>query len=291
MPYLGSEGSIQFQRVPPEPVVIPTTALNVSGNYVTVDYDDWLAGEEVYLVHSSGYVQGYVHRDPLDRIYFHSTRDGALSNNNATRLSLSGVSTSKPVILAANINSAQRSTLSSLQSTLSATTFEKTLRAWPTTDNTFKGQATSNPWLLQGQLRNWELERSAPEIDVGALGEKFGTAIKSTVSGSGTLDFIIQLYSRENYTDVDPLLRLVQLTEQGSQAKARFYLKQPSLAVACVNSTVNSTSNATPVYAAVFFAATLLITSSSVRVSSDEFVYGSANFITTGPIRLLTAAA
>lgn len=284
MAYLGHEGVIQLRRNSPEPVVVPTSALNIAGNYVVVDYDDWLLGEEVYLIHAAGTVQGYAHRDALDRIYLHTTRAGALSNSSNTLRSFSAVSTSKPVVLAANINSSQLSTLVAFQATLSSLTYERRIRGWPTTAGVLQAQATANPWMLQGSLRSWELSRSAPEIDTGSLGDKFSTVIKSAISGSGSLDFIVQLYSRENYSDVDPLLRFVQLTEQGSTAGVKFYMKQQSAG----GSRVDHQGQSVYPSAALYFKADIVITTSSVSVSAEDKVGGSANFVTTGPIRLLS---
>lgn len=286
MAYLGKDGIIQLQRTAPEPVVVSPSAVNVGSNYVTVDYDDWFLAEEVTLIHASGTLTGYVHRDQLDRIYLHTTRDGALSNDVGTRKSFSAVSVSKPLVLVANANATQLSTLTTFQATLTTLTQEKRLRGWPTTNATFKSQATANPWKLQGQLRSWDLSRSAPEIETGSIGDKFTTAIKSVVSGSGSIDFVIDLYSRENTNDVDPLLRLVQLTEQGSTAKAKFYLKRQTPSAICAS----ITPTITPVATSIFFSTTILLTSSSVNIAADNLVAGSANFVTTGPIRLLSEA-
>lgn len=284
MAYLGRDGVIKLQRSAPEPIVVPPSAINVAGSYVTVDYDDWFLAEEVSLIHASGVLTGFVHRDTLDRIYLHTTRAGALANDAGTRKAFTGVSVAKPVVLAANANATQLSSLATFQATLTTLTAERRLRGWPTANATFQAQATANPWNLQGQLRSWSLSRSAPEIETGSIGDKFATNIKSVVSGSGDLDFVVNLYSRENHNDVDPLLRLVQLTEQGSIATCKFYLKKTSAPAVCANQSPVTT----PIAAALFFQATILITASSMNVSAEDLVAGSASFVTTGPIRLLS---
>lgn len=283
MAYLGRHGVIQLQRSAPEPIVVPPSAVSITGNYVTVDYDDWFLADEVSLIHSSGTLTGFLHRDTLDRIYLHTTRAGALSNTDATRKSFSAVSVSKPVILVSGANATQLSTLSTFQATLTTLSVEKRLRGWPAISITYTSQATANPWNLQGQLRSWSLNRSAPEIETGSLGDEFQTNIKSVVSGSGELDFVVDLYAKENTNDIDPLLRLVQLTEQGATAKCKFYLKQTSPVV----NYSNQGSTVTTMGAALFFNATILLTATSINVSAEDLVAGSANFVTTGPIRLL----
>lgn len=285
MAYLGREGLLLLKRAAPEPVVVPTAAINKTQNYITVEYDDWLLGEEVYLIHSSGVISGFAHRDELDRIYLHETAEDALINIPATRYSFSSVSLARPVVLAANINYVQAETLSAFQYTLLAVAFEKRLISWPSVYAEFVSEATANPWQLQGNMRSWELSRSAPELDIGSLGDKFATFMKNTVSGSGTMDFVVDLYSQNYAQSVDPMLRLVQLTEAGSNGTARFHLKQSTQkTVQVINEIIKK-----PVNAAVYFKAEILITSSSISTSAQDLIYASADFVTTGPIRLLSS--
>lgn len=284
MAYLGNSGFLKLKRTAPDPIVVPASAVNVVNNYVTVNYDDWLLTEDVHLIYAGGFVNGYAHRDTLDRIYLHSTVQGALSNSNDTRLTLIDVSVDSPIILAASINASQRSALETFATTLTSVTTERRLRAWPQITSTIRSLATVNPWQLQGELKSWQLTRSAPEIDTTALGDEFSSAIKAVVSGSGSFDFLIDLYSSTNQSDVDPLLRLVHLTERGSTAEARFYLKGQTSYETCAG----LPDQRTRVNQSVFFYSQILITECSVEVGAEDMVAGSANFVTTGPIRLLT---
>lgn len=282
MAFLGYNGIVTLQRTSPEPVIVPAIAVNKGSHYITVNYDDWLFAEEVFIIHSTGVLGGMIYRDPLDRIFFHTTRDGALSNRNETRILLSSVDTTKPVVLVASSNATQRFLLSSFQTTLSSisTTSETRLRAWPAVAAAHIAAATENPWRIQGEMKKWEFSRTASEIDTGSLGEKFGTHIKSTVSGSGTMDFIVDIYDSSDRNDIDAMLRLVQLTEYGSAGSARFYLKQASR-----ESYENGRLGAN---ASIFFETSILITSSGIQVSVDGAVEASASFVTTGEIRLLS---
>lgn len=282
MAYIGNKGIVKFQRSAPEPVVVPAAAVIKASNYVTVNYDDWLLAEQVTLVHLGGTLQGYVFRDELDRIYLHSTRAGALANTVGTRLSFSAVDVTKPVILAANANSNQIQVLSTLVASLTAATSETPLRAWPASASSYKAAATANPLTVQGDLRRWEFSRSAPEVDTSALGDRFGTAIKSVITGSGSFDFLVNFYWDNTEADVDRLLRAVQLTDEGSVATTRFYLKQTTAAAQCAD------SSRTLVTSALYFKSSILITASSINVSAEDLIAGSANFVTTGPIRLLS---
>jgi hypothetical protein len=281
MAYLGYNGIVTLQRTQPEPIVVPASAVNKTSNFVAVGYDDWLFAEHVYLIHAAGSLNGYIHRDSLDRIYFHQNIDGALSNSSATLISLSTVNVTKPVVLVCNSNSTQRTTLGTFITSLSTISSETRLRAWPSTNNSFKSQATENPFKIQGELRRWQLSRTASEIDTGVIGERFGSYVKATVTGSGTMDFIVNLYSSANKNDVDPMLRLVQLTEQGSSGSARFYLKQATVEV--------DDADTSPVTSSLFFQSSILITTCAVDVDNSDIVTGSASFVTTGPIRLLSS--
>jgi len=281
MAYLGYNGIVTLQRTQPEPIVVPASSVNKTSNFVTVGYDDWLFAEHVYLIHAAGSLNGYIHRDSLDRIYFHENIDGAISNISATLIPLSTVNVTKPVVLVCNSNSTQRTTLSTFVTSLSTISSETRLRAWPSTSNSFKSQATENPFKIQGELRRWQLARTASEIDTGVIGERFGSYVKATVTGSGTMDFIVNLYSSANKNDVDPMLRLVQLTEQGSTGNARFYLKQATVEV--------DDADSSPVTSSLFFQSSILITTCAVDVDNSDIVTGSASFVTTGPIRLLSS--
>lgn len=281
MAYLGYSGIVMFQRIQPEPVVIPASAVNKSNHYINVNYDDWLLAEFAYLFHNTGTISGYVHRDALDRIYFHSNRDGALENSVATRISLTGVDVTKPVIIAATPSAAQILQLTSFQVTLTTITAERRLRAWPADWNAYKAAAEASPYQVQGELKRWQFSRNAPEVDISAIGDRFSTFTKATVSGSGTMDFIVRFYGSDIQKDIDYMLKLVQLTEHGCIGKARFYLKQATVEA---NDYVGS-----PVSAALYFDASILITTSAIDVDNSDVVLGSASFVTTGPIRLLSS--
>lgn len=283
MAFLGRDGILKLQRSFPEPVLIPPSAIDTNTNRIQVDYDDWFLAEMVTLVHYAGHVSGFLHRDELDRISLHTNRDGALANSNSTRVSLSLVNINHPVILGATLNQAQVTYLGSILPSLEEATAETRFSHWPTYLNALAALKTTSPWKLQGEMRSWSLSRSAPEIDTSALGDKFSSYIKSTISGSGTLDFVINLYSSTNKNDVDPILRLVHLTEYGSHASAKFYLKTSSSRSVCaeLNSPV-------PVNSSIFFNSNILLTTVSVDVKPDDLVYGSADFVCTGPIRLLS---
>lgn len=280
MAYLGYDGIVKFKRTSPEPIVVPGSSVNKTSNWIETDYDDWLLAEELYVIHSTGQISGAVHRDELDRIYLHTTIDGALSNGLATRISFNAIDTTKPVCILAGSSVSQRSLISSFVGGLNQILSEKRLSSWPATWNSYKTAATENPTQVQGEIRRWDFSRSSQEVDVGSIGEKFATFVKATVSGSGSIDFIVNLYSSQSTIDTDLLMRLVQLTDHGSTASAKFYLRKAGQEC--------KMGDKSPISSSLFFQSDIIITGSAIGASVDDIVSGSANFVTTGPIRLLS---
>ena len=46
-------------------------------------------------------------------------------------------------------------------------------------------------WTILCEIREWTLELSAPAVDTTSVAEKFGNAVKSLVTGGGSVEFFI----------------------------------------------------------------------------------------------------
>jgi hypothetical protein len=140
---------------------------------------------------------------------------------------------------------------------------------------------TAPYWQLICDLREWSLELSAPSVDTTAISEKFGEAVKSLVTGGGSTEFLID---RKNFDDENDngstLMKLLLMTEKGCKASARFYL---------VDRGNESKSSRDQIPGDLYYSTELLVTASAVNVRPTEIVAGTANFVTTGEIRLLEA--
>lgn len=290
MTLLGRNGRLQFQRPLPEPRVLPASARNAGGTTFNLISDDFWATDNVILLGVGTGVQtitGYMHRDVLDRVSIHSTAVGALNNTSATRLSLAAITTG-PMVLAHLGSSTQTTALSTFIATATNPTEERPLRAYPSTLSAYNAAATPSavPWTYQGELRSWTLNLTADAVDTSALGDRFGSAGKAIITGGGTVDFMVRLYAGPAPEDADPLLRYTLLTEQGCNINARFYLKP----VTTESDAPCAIAQRTNLAESLYYETSVLFTSSSITVNAEDFVVGSADFVTTGPIRLRSAS-
>jgi hypothetical protein len=280
--FVGRQGSIRLQREFPAPQILPATALGA--DYVVAQAQHLLNTDQAVLVYKSGAnytsLTGYVYRSELDRVYFHSTPEGALNNDNATRLSLSGASAGFTILAMAG-TSGQTSTLVGFADGLTpGPTQETSLQAYPSTFNTYIAAGSSvTPSAVQGMVEKYRLNTNGSTVDTTALGDYFAENVKALISGEGTLDFYVSLYSQPNLADSDALLRTVLLMNQGSEARVQFDLRGP-------RPDLVSYGGRTPFRGRLYYEATIIFTDCVVDCSADDIVTGSTDFVTTGPIRL-----
>ena len=136
-------------------------------------------------------------------------------------------------------------------------------------------------WQIICDLREWTLELSAPSVDTTAISEKFGEAVKSLVTGGGSTEFLIDRKCYENTEDNGlVLMKLLLMTEKGCQASGKFYL---------IDREVSGRGGCGQISGDLYYSADLLVTASAVNVRPTEILAGTANFVTTGEIKLLEA--
>lgn len=288
MALLGRNGRLQFQRPLPEPQVLPASARISGGVLFTLIADNFWTTDNVLLIglgaaNAVVVITGYMHRDVLDRISIHSTQVGSLNDTSATRLSLAAITTG-PMVLAHLGSAGQTTALSTFVSTGPTVTAEAPLRAFPSTLTAYNAAATPStvPWAYSGVLRSWTLNLNSDAIDTSLIGDKYGSATKAIVTGSGSLDFLVDLYASATVEDSDALLRYALLVENGCDINARFYLKPATTENEGAYAIVQRMNLAESLY----YDTRILFTSSSVTMNAEEMVVGSADFVTTGPIRL-----
>lgn len=292
MALLGRNGRLQFQRPLPEPQVLPASARISGGVLFTLIADNFWTTDNVVLIglgaaNAVQVVTGYMHRDVLDRISIHSTQVGSLNDTSATRLDLSAITTG-PMVLAHLGSAGQTTALSTFVSSAPTVPAEIPLRAFPSTLTAYNAAATPStvPWSYQGELRSWTLNLNAEAVDTGLIGDKYGSAVKAVVTGSGSVDFLVSLYAGASTEDADALLRYTLLTEYGCDINARFYLKP----VTTESDAACAIAQRTNLAESLYYDTKILFTSSSLTVNAEEMIVGSADFVTTGPIRLRSAA-
>jgi hypothetical protein len=144
-----------------------------------------------------------------------------------------------------------------------------------------------NPQALCG-IREYSLTLDAPSIDTTIVGEKFGEAVKSLVSGGGSFEFFIDRNCFGDDTEDASwmMMNLLFNTEGGCsgapiETEAWFTVIQGNGCNDCFP----------PIGGSLYYRANILITQTAVNVRPTELVVGTANFITTGPIKLMQGPA
>ena len=136
-------------------------------------------------------------------------------------------------------------------------------------------------WEILCEIREWNLELEGPAVDTTAVAEKWGNAVKSLVTGGGSTEFFVDRVCRDvGQTDSLTLLKLLMLTEKGCKAEAQFWMvDRPGCGVDC-----------DLIKGDLYYTADILITQTAVNLRPTEMVAGTANFVTTGEIRLVEAS-
>lgn len=148
-------------------------------------------------------------------------------------------------------------------------------------DVTPRGQVSPDAlWQIVCELREWSLELDAPSVDVQGVGEKFGNSIKSIVTGGGSMEYFIDRKCLDDrQTDALQIMQLLLMTENGCQVSARFWVMdrgdQPC------------DYRCGPLPGQIYYETDLLITRNAVNLRPSDLVAGTANFITTGEVKLL----
>ena len=135
-------------------------------------------------------------------------------------------------------------------------------------------------------MREFSLTLDAAAVDTTTVGEKFGENVKSLVRGGGTFEFFIDrscLGDQQENASWD-ILNMLFLTEGGGSqqpiaAEAWFYLM---IGNGCTNCFP-------PAAGDLYYRASILITQTAVNVRPTEMIVGTAQFVTTGDIKLLQA--
>ena len=144
--------------------------------------------------------------------------------------------------------------------------------------------ANAKPRVI-GQLTGYELNTTVEAIDQTVLGDQFRSQYSSLMSGSGRFSGLWDYrdtVDNGNYETAHYLLQLALRTEVGSDFKALLYLK---------TNAQNPTGLLTTGDDEIWYEVTGVITQAAMQVTPTTLVEVSAEFITTGPIRLRAKTA
>ncbi len=141
--------------------------------------------------------------------------------------------------------------------------------------------ANAIPRIL-GAITGYELNTSRETVDITGLSEQFRSQWSSLLSGSGRIgcqwDYK-DCCGGGSYETAHYLLQLAVRTEVGSEFSARLYLKTDSY---------NPSGEVAAADDQIWYEVNGVITGSAVQFSPSTIVEMTAEFVTTGPIRLLT---
>ena len=149
-----------------------------------------------------------------------------------------------------------------------------------------RGSVNQGPhplWTVLCGIREYSLNLDAPSVDTTGVGEKFGNGVKSLVNGGGNFEFYIDRQCFQDGTDNSIyIMRLLLMTQEGAKAHAKFYL---------MDSPAQDDQTCAPVCGselpgALWYEADIYITNNAINLRPKELVAGSAQFVTTGAIKL-----
>lgn len=130
----------------------------------------------------------------------------------------------------------------------------------------------------------FELSTNREAVDTTALGDEFRSQYSSLISGSGSLraywEYLPQYANGSTTENAHYLLQLAVRTEIGSRFGAKLYLKNQGLG-----------TSATAVDDLIWYEIEAVISQAAVSFAPDNTVEVTADFVTTGPIRLLSKTA
>lgn len=137
-------------------------------------------------------------------------------------------------------------------------------------------------WQILCDIRQWSLELNAPSVDTTSVAEKFGTAVKSLVTAGGSTEFLIdrECFERDTVDNGLVIMQLLMMTEKGCEATAQFWV---------MSETNPCGASCGSIEGGLYYETDILITDTAINLRPTEIVAGTANFVSTGEIKLLTA--
>jgi hypothetical protein len=141
-------------------------------------------------------------------------------------------------------------------------------------------------WTVQCEVREYTLNLDAPSVDTTGVGEKWGNSVKSLVSGGGSIEFFIdRACVGEDQADSTQIMRLLLMTQHGAKAHAKFFLISNECATDC--NPCPPTGCEQELRGSLWYESDIYITQNAINVRPTEMLAGSAQFVTTGEIKLL----
>jgi len=259
--YLGAYGRVALRRKSVEgekTSVVNTSDINVNARRFSFDFEPGflISGDQIEITSTNGAVLGFVGTDgwanntkqSSGKWYVFVDDLGGIRLYNNFAASLDGE-------LASAI------TLSSIAS-----------------DIPIRVKVENASTRLLGAVTSYEINTNREAIDVTALSEEFRSQYSGLMSGSGTIschwDYLDTVTESGNY-----LLQLILRTEVGSEFDAELFVKTENYSPTGQQNELNDK---------IYYSISAIITNAAVAFQPGSIVEVTADFITTGPIRLRT---
>jgi len=225
-------------------------------------------------------VDGYMSRDVLDRIKLWTT-EGAAHSESGTEKPLVGVKPSNFIIAHYDNDASYISAINTAANLIKPLTLpdsEQRLESVITLPAGFSVVCENRDWKLQCDLTEWVMSIDASNLDTTAIGEAFGEHVKSLVRGAGSLQFLAEHSSVNAEQDSLALLRLVLLTQNQCNTKARFHIYK------------NRSEPSPRINGSIYYECDILLTNTRLNTRVTEIIAGTADFVATSEIKLKVAA-
>ena len=227
-------------------------------------------------------VDGYLSRDVLDRIRLWSAEAEGHSES-GTEKPISLVNPGNFIIAHYDSNASYTSAIDSAASSIKPLTLassEQRLESVITLPAGFDVVCddANRDWKLQCDLQEWVMSIDAANLDTTAIGETFGEHVKALVRGAGSLQFLAEHSSVSAEQDSLALLRLVLLTHNQCNTRARFHLYK------------ERTAPSPKIDGSVYYECDILLTNTRLNTRATEIIAGTADFVATSEIKVKVAA-
>jgi len=225
-------------------------------------------------------IDGYMSRDVLDRLKLWTT-EGAAHSETGTEKSLIAVKPSNFIIAHYDNDASYTSAIDTAANSIQPLTLpdsEQRLESAITLPAGFSVVCENRDWKLQCDLAEWAMSIDASNLDTTAIGETFGENIKSLVRGAGSLQFMAEHSSVDTEEDGLALLRLVLLTQNQCNTKARFYIYK------------DRSAPSPRIDGSVYYECDILLTNTRLNTRATEIIAGTADFVATSEIKIKVAA-
>ena len=136
------------------------------------------------------------------------------------------------------------------------------------------------PWVAVGNLQSWQITLDAASADTSGVGQKFGSAVKSLVTGGGSFDFFFDATGGSETIGTQAMTNLLLMTEQGAAA---------DLELDIFRDRHDDCSDRLP--GDLYYRLSALVTQVAVNTRSTDLITGSASFVTTDEVKLIQGPA